>query len=372
MVGKNRKITGLRTIGLHAAVWILLFALNDMFIESSRVQLEFSYQITIWLIYAVLFYLNFSLLIPFLFFRKKMWLYFLIIIPLLTGTYFLKRQINMQHMRKRILSEMENPSRFQDRWRRRIPPPDMHGPRFEPHHGPFPRYDFMSLYGTLLVFTASTSLAFMQKWRLDEQKRNEHEKERITAELRYLKQQINPHFLFNALNSIYSLTINCPSPASDVVLKLSSILRYMLYETDNRQVTLTEEMEVVKNYIDIQQLRLTDKVKVSYLAEGITDNLIIEPLILIPLLENAFKYGVDNLTESYIKIQVKVEGDQLEAIIENNIVQRPTDKTDSGIGLKNIIRRLDLLYADNYDLNISEKDDVFTVLLRLRLKSGNK
>lgn len=223
-------------------------------------------------------------------------------------------------------------------------------------------------YGLLMFYLFGFSLRLIQKWQDDEKQRMKLEKEKVSTELSFLKQQINPHFLFNSLNSIYSLSISKSDSAPDTILKLSSILRYVLYDSEKPLVYLKDELKTTQDYVELQQLRLTEKVKVRYIVKGLPGNFKIEPLLLIPIIENAFKYGIDNVKESFIDITVKIEEQKLELLVSNKIVTKPDkNKKDSGIGIKNIRRRLDLLHPDDYEFDIKEDDEIFTVHLLINL-----
>jgi len=231
------------------------------------------------------------------------------------------------------------------------------------------RFDFMSFYSVLLIYIGSITLRFISKWQDDEKRKSEIEKENIATELSFLKQQINPHFLFNSLNSIYSLTITKSDKAVDSILKLSSILRYMLYESGTSQVRLHDELQIINDYIELQKLRITEKVNLIYKVEGNSASFKIEPFILVPLIENAFKYGVDNYNNSTIEIHVSMRDNKLHLIVRNTVVKRLDPfKSESGIGIKNIRRRLDLLYPNEYSFDIDETDNIFTVKLEIDLK----
>jgi hypothetical protein len=327
------------------------------------VKIDLPFHLLIWLIYALIFYINFILLIPYLLFRRKYLLYVITSLILLFAGSIAKDYTLQQHHRKFRPEMFERPSL----------PPDR--PTFKTDkRPPFPEFRprredrFFMFYGLLLVYTISLSIRVIKKWQDDEKHKSAVEKEKIATELSYLKQQVNPHFLFNTLNSIYSLTIGTSSKAASIILKLSSILRYMLYETENRKVKLTEEINIIKDYIELQRLRLTEKVNVKFELVGETDHYSIPPLLLIPLIENAFKHGVDNINDSFIEIKIAVADDQLEVIVRNRIVKISSDLfRNGGIGIKNIRRRLDLLYGNKYEFETDDKDGIFSVKLKLQL-----
>lgn len=232
-----------------------------------------------------------------------------------------------------------------------------------------PRFNVITLYNLLFFFTSGTAIRFMQRWSEEEKMKTDSERIKTKAELAFLKQQVNPHFLFNALNSIYSLSMSKSDKTTDAVLRLSSILRYMLYETDNKLVAFSNELDIIRNYIELQRLRLTEKVTVTFDVVGEFENYTIEPLLIIPLIENAFKYGVDNVNESFIDISIVLLYNKLDFTIRNKIVNiSPTNTESSGIGIKNIRRRLDLLYPSDYLFETTEEDKIFTVRLQISLK----
>lgn len=237
-------------------------------------------------------------------------------------------------------------------------------------YNPFSQHNLQFIFALIFFYMASIVIYFAEQTGKEEKRRREMEKERSEAELAYLKQQINPHFLFNTLNSIYSYTIGVSEEASDAVLKLSSILRYMLYETNRDRVPLKDELDVIDSYIDLQRLRTTDKTDIQVIVNGNTQIHRIEPMLLIPIIENAFKYGVDSVEPSFIKIEIDVEQDEFVFRVTNKVVRKSSgDKSSSGIGLQNIRRRLDLIYGgSNYDMDVKEENGIFSVTLRLNLK----
>ncbi|MDR0954847.1 MAG: histidine kinase [Rikenellaceae bacterium] len=238
------------------------------------------------------------------------------------------------------------------------------------HYNPFQQQNLPFVFALIIFYMASIVTFFVEQGNKAEKRRRELEKERVKAELAYLKQQINPHFLFNTLNSIYSYTISVSQEASDAVLKLSSILRYMLYETNRDRVPLPDELAVIDDYIELQKMRMTDKTQIEVIVRGDTRRYQIEPMLLIPIIENAFKYGVDSVEASFVRIEIEVEGGDFTFRVTNRVVRRNDgDRSHSGIGIQNIQRRLELIYgADHYDMDVSEKDGIFSVTLHLNLK----
>ena len=236
---------------------------------------------------------------------------------------------------------------------------------------PLPRHDpfkLLPLYGLFLLYFASITTKVLLRFREDEKKRDDIMKERISTELIYLKQQINPHFLFNTLNNLYALSIKNPELTTEAILKVSSILRYTLYKSDNSLALLREEIEIINAYIDIQKMRSKNNLPITYHLTGEVKEYKIEPFILLPLIENAFKYGMANINDSFINIQITIKSDKLKFSIVNkkSILSEP-DPEHSGIGLKNIERRLDLVYPDCHELKIVNNNENFSVFVEIPL-----
>jgi two-component system LytT family sensor kinase len=365
---KNQRL--IKAILFHIIAWTLLFILNIAFIKNYRIQFDLNYHIITWLIFIGIFYFNYLVLMPMLFFKRSFILYILISLFMLTGLVTVRQGVDKKHFEKVFRTEIQNEHPSPEEFGRRnmpMPPDFKHPPPDYPKPQKMPRPLF-SLYGLVLFFLASMLIRFFEKWQQDEKRNREIEKENIATELTFLKQQINPHFLFNALNSIYSMTINTSDQASDTILKLSSILRYMLYETEHPLVNLRDEISVIDDYIELQKLRVPHNVSVYFKVTGHQGNQQIAPLLLMPLIENAFKYGIDNVSEVFIDIQITIENDNLELAVKNRIIRTDhCNGIDSGIGIKNILRRLELLYPDNYHFETEQTNGIFSVILRLKM-----
>jgi two-component system, LytTR family, sensor kinase len=361
------------TIPVHIMAWTVLFLINYVFIKNYRIDFDIKYHILIWFLYLLIFYVNYSFLMPRFFFRKKLYVYAGFSILLLIGVYLIRTPLERTHFEKVIHDQQPQMHLQPVHPIPDMPPPEMKGfHKYDagpgrPKRAPFLHFSFYSL---ILVFLSSITVRFIQKWQDDEKSNAEIEKERISTELSFLKQQVNPHFLFNALNSIYSMTLSTSNTAaSDAILKLSSILRYMLYDTEQKKVNLADEVAVLSDYIDLQKIRLASNVEVNFHQKGDLKNHKIAPLLLLPLIENAFKHGVDNVQNCYIDIMLTMEEDDLEFLVRNRIISKNTEqKEDSGIGIRNIRRRLDLLYSGRYFFDIRKDEEVFSVLLQLNLK----
>jgi LytS/YehU family sensor histidine kinase len=212
----------------------------------------------------------------------------------------------------------------------------------------------------------STALKFSVDWFLNERIQRDLENQRLSAELAFLKSQINPHFLFNSLNSIYSLAYQKSDMTPEAILKLSEIMRYMLYESNDNKVDLEKELQYLQNYIDLQKIRFGDNAFVDYKLTGEVGNQKIVPLLLIAFIENAFKHGVANDPSSPICLRINLDGTHLHFFMENKKHMMNRD-TEGGIGLNNVKRRLDLLYPGKYTLTIQDETNVYTCELSLVL-----
>ncbi len=199
------------------------------------------------------------------------------------------------------------------------------------------------------------------------------QKEKANTELKFLKAQTNPHFLFNTLNNLYSLTLERSEKASDVVLKLSDMLDYMLYQCKDAEVPLTKEIAFIQDYIDLESLRYGNKLTLNFIYHLHSPNVLIAPLILISFVENAFKHGASKSPiKSVIRIELTTNQDRLCFKVFNTRFDNSPDDTSngphSGIGFSNAERQLELNYKDNYDLESTKTDNDFQVILNINLK----
>jgi len=193
-----------------------------------------------------------------------------------------------------------------------------------------------------------------------------------SQELQYLKKQIHPHFLFNTLNTIYGFALKQSKNTPDIILKLSNLLDYILYQVNKPKVSLKEEILHIEEYIELEKIRFQDTLKVDFQANNISPEIQIAPMLLIPFIENAFKHGslVDGFLQ--IKVQAKVTNDELNFKIINSVISEDSKESESGIGLTNIKKRLNLLYKENHHLHIKKEDNWFTVTLNITNLNSSK
>ncbi len=245
--------------------------------------------------------------------------------------------------------------------------PNQHRSFFGRRFFPFP-FTGGILFLFLLILIISGGIKVINQWFRTEQRNEEIEREKAVTELALLKSQINPHFFFNTLNNIYSLAVtNSPGTAA-AVMKLSSIMRYVLDDAKNNYVPLNKELQFVENYIALQKDRLTDKVELHFSSEGDTADKQIAPLLLIAFVENAFKYGVSTHQASVITIALKVTDAHLNFVVTNQkFATNGPGLSNTGIGLRNTKRRLELLYPGHHSLHIDDNKNAFHVHLILDL-----
>ena len=204
------------------------------------------------------------------------------------------------------------------------------------------------------------------------EKESKLEKEKLKTELNYLKAQINPHFLFNVLSTVHALTRHQAPEAANVVVKLSQLMRFMLFEARNKQVSIEDEVKVLEDYIELQQIRVTQKLTVNFTKSMDDESQKIAPLILLPFVENAFKHGAsESRFQSFIHIQLRVEKEKLNFVVENSYEPAEDVIIKTGIGLANVKRQLELIYPGHI-LKIEKQENIFKTALTINLTSNEE
>ncbi|MBX2872648.1 MAG: sensor histidine kinase [Saprospiraceae bacterium] len=232
------------------------------------------------------------------------------------------------------------------------------------------RFMIIVMLNTFFLVIFVGLLRFVENWFEMEARKKEFENEKLTSELRFLKAQINPHFLFNTLNNLYYLAFNQSPNTTEVIAKLSTMMRYMLYDSNHARVPLDKEIEYIENYISLEKLRLNEEVPITVEVKGNTAGVTIVPLVLITFLENAFKHGVSNSSKgSWINVTLDVQQGICHYTVANSKIAESgkTVTESSGIGLQNVKRRLDLSYPDSYQLEVKEDENAYFVDLKLNL-----
>jgi hypothetical protein len=357
---ENKKIL---TVLTHLVAWICLFSVPYLvfFPRLREFNMSDHMMATIIIKYVFIiffYYLNTQFLVPKLLINRKWWLYFLSVVVTLSIYLFTPKQVATIFATPEYIEQngnyVVNPAFKGDKKMTRTPR------RSRRLADPYNTVLF------LLVLSFGTCISVTQQWFSSDQTKKETENEKLNTELSFLKSQINPHFFFNTLNNIYSLAIIKSEQTAPAVMKLSSIMRYILSETQKDFVPLSNEIEFTKNYIELQQMRLTDKVKLAFNVSGVTGDLHIAPLLFIPFVENAFKYGVSTKEHTSIDIQITATQQQIEFQARNTVATNISTHLDStGIGINNAKRRLELLYPGRYQLNISTEHNTYQVSLKI-------
>lgn len=330
---------------IHSTVWIFIYLIFILFltIEGIDITVHSFYKMGF---NMLIFYINYAILVPKLLIKKKNYYYFFSIIILIwlggvlsSELFPFRRMIRRPFVEERIFDQNRPKLLFYLRGR-----------------------------GAILFFLIiGTMIRIFEEWNRNEKKRKEIEAQKNTTELKFLKNQLSPHFLFNSLNSIYSLTTKKSNDAPEAVITLSELMRYMLYQTNNDFVLLKSELNYIQNYIKLQRLRIVNNEKVTLNIHGNISSQKIRPLLLISFIENAFKYGTDFKGDTLIDIDIYVNQNRFKFICVNLIGSSNKDDTNSGIGLKNTKGRLELLYPDKHKLFVTEKENTFKLDLTLIL-----
>lgn len=228
------------------------------------------------------------------------------------------------------------------------------------------------LRGAITIGGLAAAIKLMKYWYVKEQRNLQLQKENMGAQLQLLKAQVHPHFLFNTLNNIYAHTQNTAPIASHLILGLSDLLRYMLYECNQPLVPLHKELKMLQDYILLEQIRYGNKLDVHVSLPTTTDNLMIAPLLLLPFVENAFKHGASHMLEQpWVNLHITLSNDCLKMKLLNAKLPVSAPDSASGIGIQNVQQRLELLYPGKHVLEITNDEEVFIVHLKLQLESSS-
>jgi two-component system sensor histidine kinase AlgZ len=233
-----------------------------------------------------------------------------------------------------------------------------------PHGDDYAWQCFLCVVTTAACFS---SLSLGKQWFLKQREFLQAQQEKITAELQLLKAQVHPHFLFNTLNNIYSFSLDRSPKTSELILKLSSLLSYMLYDCKAEEVRLEKEVEIMKDYIDLEKERYGNKLEISWTVEGDIRNNFISPLLMLPFLENAFKHGAsEQIEKPWMGVDISVVNNTLKFKITNS-KNEYISNSNKGIGINNVKKRLGFLYPGKHELKINDEGDFFSVSLMVKL-----
>lgn len=361
---------------VHVLGWIVFFSLPALFIAGMSRNTGHVFHINqfSWLLFAVyipVFYLHTFFLFPKLYFGKKYFLYFLSVALLGAAILFLKPYDRLAGFGKHSTTpHIETGDR--------LPPPN---DKFEPvkpyrmdmpvkgmphkkHDGP--AVDIISIILFFLVVAVSITIIAIKRWRSAQELASTAEADKVKAELAILKAQIDPHFLFNTLNNIYSMAITGEEKTAESIMKLSNIMRYVIDESKKDFVSLRSETNFITDYVELQRLRLGSKVTLNFNVSGNLRDKQIAPLILITFIENVFKYGTSNREPSTITIELKSDATSISFFCRNKLFPIKQQLESTGIGIANTRKRLDYLYPGKYLLDIKEENGHHSVNLILQ------
>jgi len=339
---------------IHILAWLVFLSFPFIFFPKTKAFLA-AEDMNIFLYFIIpsslasigFFYLNFYFAIPRFYLKKKYLKYSLIILSCFAFAMFTGWLASIYEQSFQSISLPPLPS---SSTKDNIPPP---GKEF--FHLGATAFRFVN------IFVLSFALRIYSQWRLAEQ-------EKVKFQLSFLQAQINPHFLFNILNSIYSLILNKSEHAADAVVKLSSIMRYVISEATQNTVPLYKEIKYVSDYFELQRLRLAENIKLEYHVVGESINKQITPLILLPFIENAFKHGVSMEEECEIKISITADVNMLKLVVLNKKLKlHHQEKDASGMGIENTMNRLQLLYPGRHKITIDDNPQFFIVELNIQL-----
>ncbi|MBK7030129.1 MAG: histidine kinase [Bacteroidales bacterium] len=337
---------------IHIIIWgvIIIFPLVFIYSEGERNLVRFLDFSLPALFLILVFYLNSFWIIPQYLFNKKIWQFFLVNIVLIAACIFLMDTIKHFYFGE-YFAQFEKRNQFP-------PKPRMKGIIF-----------FRDIISMSVTVGLSVAIKMTTQWYQSQAEQKELEKLHVESELNNLKHQLNPHFLFNTLNNIYSLISINQDHAQHAVHQLSNLIRYVLYDSDQPKVSLIKDLKFTSNFIELMSLRLPSHVKLETNISASEEDLEIAPLLFISLVENAFKHGVSPTEPSLIKIEItNSRQNEIVCIVRNsNFPKTESDRSGSGIGLVNLKKRLDLIYQGAYDLSNEINGEQYIATLSLKL-----
>ncbi|TRX71104.1 sensor histidine kinase [Carboxylicivirga sp. M1479] len=348
-----------------ASIWIIILASPVFFIDGDNTPWA-PKLLNTWrrlMPFILLSLVNHFVLVPFLLFKKGKWLYFLA--GLLTTITFVLASQEL-HSTKRL----EPPqARHQVGPRHRPNQRPEHSRPLEAHgkepRGIPPQVNSLLLGILILGFGSGLRLAF--RWTRLEQEREVLEKEKVKSELAFLRNQVSPHFFMNTLNNIHSLIDFDTTEAKDSIIRLSKLMRHLLYNSEAERIHINKEMDFIRNYVDLMKLRYSNKVDIRLNIDEQLPDVKIPPLLFTSYVENAFKHGISYQHPSFIHMSIFSKNKELEFSIRNSNHRSEAIVGESGIGTENARKRLDILYGNNYKLQEDCVDDAYIVKLNLPL-----
>ena len=362
---------------IYTLMWIALYLSPLMSIYmrmSGNPHIDFSWDeiINAWkfnTVWIVMFAIHNFLLAPLLIIKRRTWLYTALAVALLVATMFTLSVIRpsdsrMLHAPQRSECCEQDGMDAEMKASKQQPPPMRGG-------GPLVMFgpgEMVLFFGGLLLMGMNLGVKLYFRSQEDADILSQIEKHALERQLQYLKYQVNPHFLMNTLNNIHALVDIDPERAKTSIVELSKLMRYVLYEGNNRLTPLSREVQFLRNYVQLMSMRYTGNVSISLDVPEVLPDSMLPPLLLVIFVENAFKHGISYRTKSFVEISLQPHGDRLLFSCRNSRQQKPQDENmKGGVGLSNVRRRLDLLFPGNYTLDIKEQEDTYTVCLDIPL-----
>lgn len=363
-------------IAMHCLCWLIFFSIPALFVagQSDSINLLTLFSNSAWLfflVFVVIFYFHTYLFFPRLYFRKKYLLYFIALFAMaasviITSPYDRVARIshrNHEEMERKFFEKaLQQPAFNSDAQITKLLPEFRTGL----HKHKRLRFDIISAVLFFLIIAVSIALVVIKRWQEDKERAAKAEAEKTKAELTALKAQINPHFLFNTLNNIYSQAVMHDESTAESIMKLSNIMRYITDDANNDFVSLKSESNFISNYIELQRMRLGSRVMLDFAINGKLENKVIAPLILITFIENVFKYGISNKEPGTITIELRAYDDSIAFFTRNKLYPYKNNLESTGIGITNTRKRLNLLYPGKHTLTIKEDDGYYSVHLILQ------
>ena len=373
---------------IYTLLWIVLYLspVMSMYMRmSTNPHIDFSWEeiLNAWkfnTVWVVLFSIHNFLLAPILIIKRRTWLYTALAMLLLAVTmctlYVMRPDHRMRHPKslpptecKQCNTDKECPECGYDRPysndpERRKPEMRLFSPM--PLFGPG---EMVAVFGGLLLMGMNLGVKLYFRSQEATEALTQIEKHALERQLQYLKYQVNPHFFMNTLNNIHALVDIDPERAKASIVELSKLMRYVLYEGNNKLTPLSREVQFLRNYVQLMSMRYnTGNVSISLDAPDVLPDSMLPPLLLVIFVENAFKHGISYRTKSFVEISLQPHGDRLLFSCRNSRPEiKHDEKMKGGVGLSNVRRRLDLLFPNDYTLDIKEEEDTYTVKLEIPL-----
>lgn len=344
--GRMRQVLANRVVS-HVLFWIVLFGLTAMYVSSIEDEWQaplYNFLLRMPFVVACC-YANLYFLLPKFYYPDRLVLYALLLLTLILATNALNLFVLDAFADTPLCPQTyEAVSTFT--WN---------------------NYVYKAFYLVSIVGLTS-GIKLSKDYLLEKQKYDAIEKEKLKTELSLLKSQIHPHFFFNTLNNLYALTMKKSDKAPDMLLKLSDLMSYSLYESESSVTSLSKEIEHLRSYIDLESLRFGSKLKIDFTVTGVIENKSIPPLIFLPFIENSFKHVAVKQGDLFIAINIVAAADTITLEVKNPFVAgREQERKKGGLGLKNVQRRLALLYGDVYHLEMKPEENLFCVNLQIPL-----